>query len=305
MPSLRSNRSWTSVATLVAVCGAIATTGCAAGILLVLTEQSRESRDRDDRQLRALAAYYQDSDLDGRQSFSDHLLVIFNRDLVIQDPVAARIFDLPPETHLRELTADPDSSRALVVGLGSMVQLRGRFEPEESSRFLRALTLSGSAALRDEETGTPAIRSSVDLETTFVRSRQRLSLAETRCGAAADVNDDGRLDLITCNVGRRNLIYFGDDEDPGEFRGSAFFGQGSADDVCVADFDRDGDLDLLLGHDRGAGPDDVANRLYLNQGDAVFLDEPDWESDERARHGGRRRRRRRPRRLAGLRGRES
>jgi serine/threonine-protein kinase len=79
--------------------------------------------------------------------------------------------------------------------------------------------------------------------------------AESLWATWADVNDDGRPDLFVCNTGARNCLYiqqsnrafmnaapeYGVTGDPGEKTNFAAF----------ADFDRDGDLDMLILRENG------------------------------------------------------
>jgi hypothetical protein len=65
--------------------------------------------------------------------------------------------------------------------------------------------------------------------------------------------------------------------------------------VDAVDLDHDGALDLLLWGQSGLGIDVVADRVWINQGGAVFADETasflDGPQDRRLRHCGRRFRR--------------
>lgn len=85
----------------------------------------------------------------------------------------------------------------------------------------------------------------------------------------ADVDQDGDLDLIIANEFRPNLLLLND--------GSGRFTNVSAthlpqtrrdsEDVGVADFDRDGDVDIVI-----VSEDDQVNELYLNDGQGRFTD---------------------------------
>lgn len=85
----------------------------------------------------------------------------------------------------------------------------------------------------------------------------------------ADVDRDGDLDLVIANEFRPNLLLLND--------GSGRFANVSAthlpqthrdsEDVGVADFDRDGDLDIVI-----VSEDDQVNELYLNDGQGRFTD---------------------------------
>lgn len=85
----------------------------------------------------------------------------------------------------------------------------------------------------------------------------------------ADVDQDDDLDLIIANEFRPNLLLLND--------GAGRFTNVSAthlpqtrrdsEDVGVADFDRDGDLDIVI-----VSEDDQVNELYLNDGHGRFAD---------------------------------
>ncbi|ETW99686.1 MAG: hypothetical protein ETSY1_14070 [Candidatus Entotheonella factor] len=85
----------------------------------------------------------------------------------------------------------------------------------------------------------------------------------------ADVDQDGDPDLIIANEFRPNILLLND--------GSGRFSNVSAthlpqtrrdsEDVGIADFDRDGDLDIVI-----VSEDDRVNELYLNDGQGRFTD---------------------------------
>ncbi|MCB9891203.1 MAG: VCBS repeat-containing protein [Planctomycetes bacterium] len=102
----------------------------------------------------------------------------------------------------------------------------------------------------------------VDVSATFLPN------VELACEAvrAVDVNGDGRLDLVLATAGSDHALWLAGSlgtfhEQRGAFR-SASSPDGTA--IAVADFDRDGDPDVLIGDGRGL---DV---LHLNRGDATF-----------------------------------
>lgn len=92
--------------------------------------------------------------------------------------------------------------------------------------------------------------------------------------AAADLNHDGRPDLYVANDGTENQLWInggdGRFENTAMMAGSAVNADGRPEagmGVIAADFDHDGDDDLLLTHNRLE-----TNTLYLNGGDGLFLD---------------------------------
>ncbi|MGY8656245.1 MAG: FG-GAP-like repeat-containing protein, partial [Verrucomicrobiia bacterium] len=85
----------------------------------------------------------------------------------------------------------------------------------------------------------------------------------TRAIALADMNGDGRLDVIVGNAGQPNRLYLNNGT------ANPFGGVSGADispdiastrSVAAADFDGDGDLDVLMGNNN------TLNRLYINNG---------------------------------------
>ena len=91
----------------------------------------------------------------------------------------------------------------------------------------------------------------------------------TEAIAAADVDDDGDVDLVLGNHYDANLLYLND--------GTGVFADASAGrlpvdsdwagDLAFADVDSDGDLDLIVANEQ------TQNRIYLNSGTGFFTDE--------------------------------
>jgi len=87
--------------------------------------------------------------------------------------------------------------------------------------------------------------------------------------AAADFDNDGDLDLLIANEHKPNIMLIND--------GSGNFSNASAEripqvnhdseDIGIADFDHDGDLDIVV-----VSEDDETNEFYLNNGDGTFAD---------------------------------
>jgi hypothetical protein len=87
--------------------------------------------------------------------------------------------------------------------------------------------------------------------------------------ASADFDNDGDLDLLIANEHRPNIMLLND--------GTGVFRNESAnkipqvnhdsEDIGIADFDHDGDLDIVV-----VSEDDKTNEFYLNNGDGSFVD---------------------------------
>lgn len=85
----------------------------------------------------------------------------------------------------------------------------------------------------------------------------------------ADLDGDGDLDILIANEHRPNILLIND--------GKGNFSNQSAkripqvrhdsEDIGIADFDGDGDLDIVV-----VSEDDKINELYLNKGDGTFID---------------------------------
>ena len=92
--------------------------------------------------------------------------------------------------------------------------------------------------------------------------------------AASDFNNDGMPDLYVANDGTPNQLWInrgdGSFENTAMLAGAAVNADGRAEagmGIAVADFDADGDDDLLLTHNTLE-----TNTLYLNNGSGLFLD---------------------------------
>ncbi len=104
----------------------------------------------------------------------------------------------------------------------------------------------------------------------------------TKGVAWGDYDNDGYVDLFLCNY--RLLFGFPTLSQNQLYRNN---GNGTFTDVAIplglastaasleavwTDFDRDGDLDLYVGNDRGAQLKNEPNRLYRNQGNGTFVE---------------------------------
>ena len=90
----------------------------------------------------------------------------------------------------------------------------------------------------------------------------------------ADIDGDGDLDIILANEFQANTILLND--------GNAVFSNGSfgnlppavhdSEDVAIADYDQDGDLDLIF-----CSEDDFVHEYYLNDGTGSFSAHPTFQ----------------------------
>ncbi len=86
-------------------------------------------------------------------------------------------------------------------------------------------------------------------------------------GEALDIDNDGDIDLILAMEFRRNVILINDgtgvlnDESNARFPNTVH----DSEDIAIADYDKDGDLDIIF-----VSEDDETNEYYKNNGDATF-----------------------------------
>ncbi len=85
--------------------------------------------------------------------------------------------------------------------------------------------------------------------------------------ALADFDADGDLDILIANEFRPNILLINDGTGRFTNESEARLPRDSHDseDIAVADFDGDGDLDAVI-----VSEDDKTNELYLNRGDGTF-----------------------------------
>lgn len=85
----------------------------------------------------------------------------------------------------------------------------------------------------------------------------------------ADLDQDGDLDILIANEHRPNILLINDGK--GKFTNESSLRIPQVDhdseDIGIADFDLDGDLDIII-----VSEDDKTNELYLNNGDGTFID---------------------------------
>lgn len=87
-----------------------------------------------------------------------------------------------------------------------------------------------------------------------------------------DVDGDGDLDIIVANEHRANILLLNDGS--GHFSDASDArlprGEHDSEDIGIADFDGDGDPDIIV-----VSEDDQTNELYLNDGNGFFMDASD------------------------------
>ncbi|MDA3854379.1 MAG: FG-GAP-like repeat-containing protein [Bacteroidales bacterium] len=97
-------------------------------------------------------------------------------------------------------------------------------------------------------------------------------LASSTGSSWGDYDNDGDLDLFVTNAGKQNNALYNNSGD-GQFEkvtsGDLVSDGGDSHGSVWADFDNDGDLDLLVTNDQ-----DQVNFLYMNQGDGTFVKDP-------------------------------
>ena len=85
----------------------------------------------------------------------------------------------------------------------------------------------------------------------------------------ADLDQDGDMDILIANEHRPNILLINDGK--GKFTNESAKRIPQVDhdseDIGIADFDLDGDLDIIV-----VSEDDKVNELYLNNGDGTFSD---------------------------------
>ena len=131
--------------------------------------------------------------------------------------------------------------------------------PAVASRLVVAGFLAVAGLLAQLVAGSPL---AAQEERTFRPLRSLGAGSElTASVSLGDVDGDGRLDIVTANIGEANEVYFGDAS--GGFERSLPFGSGDDQSYAVrlADVDLDGDLDIVVAN-VGA-----RNAVYFNRGE--------------------------------------
>jgi len=87
--------------------------------------------------------------------------------------------------------------------------------------------------------------------------------------ASADFDNDGDLDILIANEHRPNIMLINDGTGKFTNESASRIPQINHDseDIGIADFDHDGDLDIIV-----VSEDDKTNEFYLNNGDGSFID---------------------------------
>ena len=90
--------------------------------------------------------------------------------------------------------------------------------------------------------------------------------------ASADFDNDGDLDILIANEHRPNIMLINDGSGKFSNESASKIPQNNHDseDIGIADFDHDGDLDIIV-----VSEDDKTNEFYLNNGDGSFADAGD------------------------------
>ena len=85
----------------------------------------------------------------------------------------------------------------------------------------------------------------------------------------ADFDQDGDMDILIANEHRPNILLINDGKGKFTNESASRIPQVNHDseDIGIADFDLDGDLDIIV-----VSEDDQTNELYLNNGDGTFSD---------------------------------
>lgn len=88
----------------------------------------------------------------------------------------------------------------------------------------------------------------------------------------ADFDKDGDMDILIANEHRPNILLINDGKGKftNESAGRIPQINHDSEDIGIADFDLDGDLDIIV-----VSEDDKTNELYLNNGDGTFADAGD------------------------------
>ena len=106
-----------------------------------------------------------------------------------------------------------------------------------------------------------------DVTTTHLpyQDLQRLSMD----AGIADLDNDGDMDILIANEHRPNILLINDGKGRFTNESAQRIPQVNHDseDIGIADFDLDGDLDIIV-----VSEDDKTNELYLNNGDGTFTD---------------------------------
>jgi len=95
------------------------------------------------------------------------------------------------------------------------------------------------------------------------------SAAHSSCGAWADYDNDGWIDLVVTNIGEANELFHNNGDGTFSVNTSETITTGTGSSTCASwcDIDRDGDPDLLVCNKTGEN-----NRLFINNGSGSFTE---------------------------------
>ncbi|MFY0591967.1 FG-GAP repeat domain-containing protein [Roseivirga sp.] len=138
---------------------------------------------------------------------------------------------------------------------------------KKTTLFLLMLTVAQASYSQDATKTTP-FYSDVTRTHLPYKDLQALSMD----AAIADFDQDGDMDILIANEHRPNILLINDGK--GKFTNESAQRipqiNHDSEDIGIADFDLDGDLDIIV-----VSEDDKTNELYLNNGDGTFSDAGD------------------------------
>ncbi|MEO0571641.1 MAG: VCBS repeat-containing protein [Bacteroidota bacterium] len=131
--------------------------------------------------------------------------------------------------------------------------------------IIGVLNIANGQKFRNDQGNTMYLYEDVTTKNLPFKDLQQLSMD----AGIADLDQDGDLDILIANEHRPNILLINDGK--GKFTNES----GSripqvdhdSEDIGIADFDMDGDLDIVI-----VSEDDKTNELYLNDGDGIFTD---------------------------------
>ena len=140
--------------------------------------------------------------------------------------------------------------------------------------LLLAVTSTRHATAQQPAASASATATSSELYTDVTASHLPAGVTDglSMDARPVDVDADGDLDIIIANEHRANILLLNDGS--GRFSDASDArlprGEHDSEDIGVADFDGDGDVDIVV-----VSEDDQTNELYLNDGKGLFSDAAD------------------------------